>query len=339
MNATLLANLEGEVPLVRACDVLGASRASHYRCRKPRMPKPPAPRESLRRLGDHERQAVIEVLHEPGFADQPPAQIHAALLSRGIYLASLRTWHRILASLGEAGERRHQRPPCPAPVPRLTAVGVNQVWTWDITKLAGPTKGIFYALYVMIDLFSRFVVRWLLADRESTILAQRLFDEAYEQHGITPGQLTLHSDRGSPMKGLGQLLGTLGVTGSFSRPRVSNDNAFSESFFKTTKYQPDYPRRFGSFLHARAWLDDLFTWYNHHHHHSSLAFFTPTDVYLGRVNEVAAVRQRALDVAYENHPERFVRGRPLVRLPPDVVSINPLDAEALLLSAEASVSS
>lgn len=327
MNASLLTALDPQIPLARACDVLDSSRASHYRGRKPRPARTDLSRRALsvRRLADHERQAILDTVHQPEHADRAPAEIHAQMLSEGTYLGSLRTWHRVLAKAGESRERRRQRPPRREPMPSLTASQPNQVWTWDITKLAGAEKGIFYALYVIVDLFSRYVVRWMLADRESTALAKRFFDEAHEEQGIAPGQLTLHSDRGSPMKGLAQLVAALGVSGSFSRPRVSNDNPFVESLFKTTKYQPDFPRRFASLCHGRAWLDTFFGWYNYEHHHSALAFFTPADVHFGHVGGIARIRQLALDAAYLAHPERFVRGRPIVKLPPVEVHLNPID--------------
>ena len=331
MNTALLTKLDSAVPLGRACAVLGASRATHYRRTKPRQPRPPAPRESPRRLQDHERRAVLDVLHSQEFADQPPAEVHATLLDRGIYLASQRTFHRLLATVGESHERRNQRSPHPEPMPSLTATRPNEVWTWDISKLAGPIHGIFFALYVILDLYSRFVVRWMVAERESKALAGQLVTDACTELDIAPGFLTLHSDRGSPMKGIAGLLGVLGVHQSFGRPRVSNDNPFSEALFKTTKYQPDYPRRFGSLQHARAWLAEFFDWYCHHHQHSSLAYFTPADVFLGRVPDLVIRRQQALDAAYLHHPERFVRGRPIVRLPPRTVSINPPDSAIALV--------
>lgn len=334
MSGQLLRELGPGLPVGRACRALDMSRASHYRRSKPRTPRPHAPRESLRRLPDHERQAILEVLHSPEFADQPPTEVYATLLDRGAYLASPRTFYRLLMQAGETRERRHQRPANPQPMPSLTARRPNEVWSWDISKLAGPVAGIFYALYVIIDLYSRFAVRWLLADRESKALAGQLVTDAHTEFNIAEGQLTLHSDRGSPMKGIAGLLGLLGVQTSFSRPRVSNDNPYSEALFKTAKYQPDYPRRFGSREHARAWLAEFFEWYNFRHQHTSLALFTPADVFFGRVPELAVRRQEALDLAYRAHPERFVRGRPLVRLPPRQVSINPPDQAMQLVPVE-----
>jgi putative transposase len=264
-------------------------------------------------------------MHSPRFADQPPAEIYAALLSEGIYIGSLRTLYRLLASEGESHERRAQRRPTTYVKPSLTASAPNQVWTWDITKLAGPTRGVFYYLYVVLDLFSRFVVGWMLAERENTPLATQFISDAIARHDVNPKALTLHNDRGAPMTsdGMAQLLARLGVTPSFSRPRVSDDNPFSESQFKTLKYQPDFPGRFESPEHARGWAREFFTWYNEEHHHTGLALFAPADVFHRRVADVAARRQAALDQAYAAHPERF-RRRPVVPLPPERVHINPL---------------
>ena len=322
------------VPLIAACDALEVSRASLYRARHPVAPsqnvrqRTPIPR----RLGEVERQRLLDTMHDPEFADQPPTEVYASLLGRGIYLASIRTMYRVLAALGETGERRNQRAPHAYTKPSLTATAPNQVWTWDITKLATTQKGIFLMAYVIIDLFSRYVVGWMLAPKECKHLAAQLFAETIARHGIEPG-LQVHMDRGSAMKSdtLAQLLASLGASRSFSRPRVSDDNAFSESQFKTMKYQPDYPGRFEGELHGRGWLQDFFGWHNDDHHHSSLALFTPADVFYGRVAIVAAARQAALDVAYAAHPERFPNGAPLVPLPPVAVHINPLTADALLV--------
>jgi len=320
------------VPISTACAALGVSRATLYRQTQAASPPATATRAaSPRRLSDEERKTVLDVMHSGEFVDQPPPEVYATLLSRGIYLASIRTFYRVLAELGESAERRAQRSPASHPKPMLRATGRNQVWTWDITKLRGPRKGVFYCLYVVLDLFSRMTVGWLLADRENAKLAEGLFAETVERHGVKPGALTVHADRGAAMRsdGLAQLLGSLGVERSFSRPHVSDDNAFSESQFKTLKYQPDYPARFASPVHARAWCQEFFGWYNDHHQHSGLALFTPADVYYGRVDEVAATRQLALDEAYAAHPERFPNGRPVVRRPPASVAINPLSIDPL----------
>jgi putative transposase len=272
-------------------------------------------------------------MHSEEFVDQPPMEMFAKLLSRGVYLASIRTIYRVLAELGESKERRNQRLPHPYVKPSLTATGPNQVWTWDITKLATLEKGVFLHAYVIIDLFSRYVVGWMVAAKECKHLAAQLFAEAAARHGIEPG-LIVHADRGAAMKSdtLAQLLATLGVDQSFSRPHVSDDNPFSESQFKTLKYQPDYPGFFATLLHARGWLESFFGWHNDEHHHSGLALFTPADVFFGRFMAVHAARQEALDAAHARHPERFPNGPPKAALPPATVHINPLEASTVLVT-------
>jgi transposase InsO family protein len=324
------------VALSVACAALSVSRASLYRDRQPPAPRverarPPSPR----RLGDGERQRILDTMHEREFVDQPPTEVYATLLGRGIYLASIRTMYRVLAAAGELVERRDQRPAHVHAKPSLTARAPNEVWTWDITKLATMQRGVFLMAYVIIDLFSRYVVGWMLAAKECKHLAAQLFAETVARHGVEPGVLTVHMDRGSAMKSdtLAQLLASVGASRSFSRPHVSDDNAFSEAQFKTMKYQPDYPGRFESDLHGRAWLQDFFGWHNEHHHHSGLALFTPSDVFHGRVELVAAARQQALDAAYAAHPERFPHGPPRVPRPPVAVHINPLAAAVVPVSA------
>jgi putative transposase len=327
-----------EVPVTAACTALGVSRASLYRSRRPRVRgstervRPPSPR----RLDEAERRRLLDTFHLAEFADQPPTEVYAALLGRGIYLASIRTMYRVLADAGETKARRNQRPPHVYAAPSLTATAPNQVWTWDITKLATPHKGVFLMAYVIIDLFSRYVVGWMVATKECKHLAAQLFAETIARHGIEPG-LQVHADRGAAMKSdtLAQLLASLGASRSFSRPRVSDDNAFSEAQFKTLKYQPDYPGRFDSEMHGRAWLQDFFGWHNDDHHHSGLALFTPADVFHGRVEVVRAARQDALDAAYAQHPERFPHGAPRVPLPPTEVHINPVAAGATSIPSAA----
>jgi putative transposase len=252
--------------------------------------------------------------------------VFAKLLDEGCYLCSIRTMHRLLAERNESGERRVQREKTRYPVPRLVARAPNQVWTWDITKLATWSRQTFLNLYVVLDLFSRFVVAWMVAARENSALAKQLLATAITRYGVEPGCLTVHQDRGAPMTAHGflDLLAVLGVERSHSRPRVSNDNAFSEAQFKTLKYQPDFPGRFHDAAYARAWCAPFFDWYNTQHQHAGLALFTPADVFFGRVESIIATRQAALDAAYVTHPERFVHGPPVVRRPPAVVAINPL---------------
>ena len=335
--SALIAQRDALIPLQRACAALGMPRATLYRQGKPKANAPTgALRRSPRRLSDAERQAVLDVLHEPRFADQPPAQVYAKLLDEGRYLCSIRTMHRLLAREGESGERRLQRPKTHHPVPRLMADSPNAVWTWDITKLATWAKGVFLSLYVVLDLFSRYVVAWMVAARENSALAKQLLAESIARYGIEPGRLTVHQDRGAPMtaRGFVDLLAALGVDPSHSRPRVSNDNAFSESQFKTLKYQPDFPGRFRDVEHARAWCAEFFDWYNHQHQQPGLALFTPADVFHGRVEQLVAARQAGLDAAYAAHPERFVRGAPKVPRPPAVVELTPLQIEIQLLTAD-----
>jgi putative transposase len=325
------------VSVVAACAALGVSRATLYRSTTP--PKPPTVRErapSPRKLSDDERQAIVDVMHSPEFLDQPPTEVYAKLLSRGVYLASIRTIYRVLAELGESKERRNQRLPQQHAKPSLTATAPNQVWTWDITKLATFERGVFLHLYVVLDLFSRYVVGWMVAAKECKHLAARLFADTVARLGIEPG-LTVHSDRGSAMKSdtLAQLLATLGVNQSFSRPHVSDDNPFSEAQFKTVKYQPDYPGRFSGMLHARGWLAPFFAWHNDDHQHSGLALFTPAEVFFGRVPEVHRIRQAALDAQYALLPHRFPNGPPKAALPPAEVHINPLDALTISLEENA----
>lgn len=274
-------------------------------------------------------------MHSEEFKDQPPHEAFATLLSRGVYLASIRTIYRVLASEGESQERRNQRLPHVYAKPSLTATAPNQVWTWDITKLATLEKGVFLHVYVIIDLFSRYVVGWMVAAKECKHFAAQLFADSVARHGVEPG-LTVHSDRGAAMKSntLAQLLATLGVDQSFSRPHVSDDNPFSEAQFKTLKYQPDYPGRFSGIEHARGWLALFFGWHNDEHHHSGLALFTPSEVFFGRIEAVRAVRQAALDAAHAAHPERFPNGPPRVALPPAEVHINPLEALTVTLGTD-----
>ena len=334
----LIEQRDVEVPLSAACSALNVSRASLYRSRRPavapvvRMRAP-----SPRRLDDAERQEILDTLHLDEFADQPPTEVYATLLGRGKYIGSIRTIYRVLAESDETKERRDLRAPQRHGKPTLTATAPNQVWTWDITKLATTQKGVFLMAYVIIDLFSRFVVGWMVATKECKHLAAQLFAETIARHGVEPG-LQVHADRGSAMKSdtLAQLLDSLGASRSFSRPRISNDNPFIESQFKTLKYQPDYPGRFDSPLHSRGWLQDFFAWHNDEHHHVGLALFTPTEVFYGRVAAVAATRKATLDAAYLAHPERFPNGPPRVRMPPTSVSINPIVTETIDVAVTAS---
>ena len=317
--------------LAEACRALNLNRSSVY-ARQRRLDRGEPPRTS--RQGSHqpralslaERQRVLDTLHSEPFQDQPPGEVYAQLLEQGHYLCSVSTMHRVLRAAQEHGDRRQQRPAQHNAVPRLLAYQPNEVWTWDITKLATRQPGEYLSLYVVLDLYSRFVVAWMLSRKENSALAQQLMQEAMARYAIAVDQLTIHQDRGAPMTAHAylDLMSELGATCSHSRPRVSNDNPFSESQFKTQKYQPDYPGRFDDIGHARAWCESYFQWYNFSHHHSGLRGYTPEQVFTGRYAEVTADKQRALDAQYQQHPERFVRGRPKVALPPDSVAINPI---------------
>jgi len=296
----LLQQRDPMIPLRTACRALDLPRATVYRQLRPKAQSEPKRRPpSPRRLAEAERQKVLEVLHSERFCDQPPREVYAELLEEGKYLASVRTMYRILAEQSEVRERRNQRAPRRFPVPSLSATAPNQVWTWDISKLATFQSGVFLNLYVILDLWSRYVVAYMIAERENSALAKQLFAEAITRYDVDADTLTVHMDRGAPMTSLGfaDLLGALRVERSYSRPRVSNDNPYSESLFKTVKYQPDYPGRFRSPREARAWAGEFFPWYNTSHHHEGLALYTPETLFFGRVEEVAAIRQRALDAA------------------------------------------
>jgi len=267
----------------------------------------------------------MSILNSERFADQAPPQVYATLLEEEQYFCAVRTMYRLLDEANEVRERRDQLRHPKYAKPELLATRPNEVWSWDITKLLGPAKWTYYYLYVLLDIFSRYVVGWMLAHRESKALARRLILETCDKEGIVPGQLTLHADRGSAMtsKQLAHLLADLGVTKTHSRPHVSDDNPFSESQFKTLKYRPEIPDRFVSFEHARGICSELFPWYNHEHHHSGLAYLTPAVVHHGRTEEILAVRQAALDAAFADHPERFVHRPPRTTRPPEAVWINP----------------
>jgi len=269
---------------------------------------------------------MLELAYSEPYRDQPVYEIFHNLLQQGQYMASLSTWHRVLRERASSGERRPQRQPQSHAIPRLTATAPNQVWSWDITKLPTRQRGQYLSLYVVLDLFSRFIVAWMVSRKENAALAQQLMHEAVDRYGVDPGSLTLHQDRGAPMIAHSylDLMADIGVTCSHSRPRVSNDNAFSESQFKTGKYQPDYPGRFDSVAHAQQWFRDYVHWYNNEHHHSGLAGYTPAQVFTGDYKAIAEQKQQVLNAHYAAHPERFVKGCPTGALPPSSVSINPV---------------
>ncbi len=303
---------------------LGVPRATYYRRRSPRPPAPPRPAPP-RALSTAECERVLATLHDERYVDLAPAAIFAKLLDdEGKYLCSTRTMYRVLAGAAEVRERRNQRVHPEYKKPELLATAPNQVWSWDITKLLGPQKWTYFYLYVVLDIFSRYVVGWMLAERENAAHAQRLITETCAKYGIEPGTLTLHQDRGSPMraKTVAQTLADLGVTKTHSRPHVSDDNPFSEAQFKTLKYRPAFPGRFGGMPDAHAYCQDFFPWYNDEHHHEALGLLTPADVHFGRAPAVLAARQQVLDAAYAEHPDRFVKRPPEAGAPPTEVWIN-----------------
>jgi putative transposase len=304
------------------CAALGLSRETYYRQRRPKVSG--CRRPSPRALGSEERGAVLEQLHAPRFVDLAPRQVYAQLLDEGQYLCSPRTMYRILEQNQEVRERRDQLRHPEYKKPELLATAPNQVWSWDITKLLGPAKWTYFYLYVILDIFSRYVVGWMVANHEDNALAKTLIDETCARQLIQPGQLTLHADRGPSMtsKPVAFLLADLGVTKTHSRPNVSDDNPFSEAQFKTLKYRPDFPERFGSLEHARAHCQDFFPWYNTEHHHVSLGLLTPADVHYGRAQQRVEARAAILAAAYAAHPERFPRGLPRPQSPPTAVWIN-----------------
>lgn len=310
----------------QACEVLGFPRSSLYRSRQPKTLVVKVPRPTpARALSVDERATVRELLESERFADQSPYEVYATLLDKGIYHCSIRTMYRILHAYAEVQERRNQRRQPAYTKPELLATGPNQLWSWDITKLRGPATWQYYYLYVILDVFSRYVVGWLLDDHESADQAERLIAESCRKQGIEPDQLTLHADRGAAMtaKSLAQFLSDLGVDQSHSRPYTPDDNPFSEAQFKTMKYRPDYPQRFDSQDHAHTWARAFFPWYNNEHHHLALGLLTPASVHFGQAPELIAQRQATLDAAYARHPERFVLGTPTPPSLPAAVWINP----------------
>ena len=308
---TTLAPLAGTAA---ACQALGVARPSYYRARRSAPSAEPTPRPTPpRALEETERQAVLALLHSERFCDTAPAEVYATLLDEGSYLCSERTMYRILADAGETRERRSQLVHPIYHKPELLAEAPNELWSWDITKLLGPAKWTYFYLYVILDVFSRYVVGWMIAHRESADLAQRFIEETAAKQQIPPGQLTLHADRGTSMtsKPVAFLLADLGITKTHSRPHVSNDNPYSESQFKTLKYRPGFPDRFLSMEEARSFCAAFFPWYNSQHHHSGIGFLTPEAVHSGRASALHHARTETLAIAYALHPERFVRQAPV----------------------------
>jgi putative transposase len=321
-------DLSPVVGVAAACEALGVPRASFYRLRRSSAAPQAAasrPRIPPRSLSERERRQVLEVLHSERFVDKAPAEVYATLLDEGDYLCSVRTMYRILGESNEVRERRNQLRHPQYKKPELLATGPNQVWSWDITKLLGPAKWTYFYLYEILDIYSRYVVGWMVASGESAALAKRLIWETVGKQVVDTNQLIIHSDRGPSMKShsVGQLMATLGITKSHSRPHVSNDNPFSESHFKTLKYRPEFPSRFGCQEDARSFCGEFFDWYNNEHYHSGIGFLTPAMVHYGLADVVLADRQRVLDAAYAAHPERFVKKRPSPSAVPKEVWINP----------------
>lgn len=324
--------LSATVGIRAACDHLGVSRASLYRLRpvlgpplEPEAPSPPAIRPTPgRALSSGEREEVLQILHSERFQDCAPAAIQATLLDEGHYLCSTRTMYRILDEQGECRQRRDQLVHPAYRKPELLATGPNQLWSWDITKLRGPVKWTYYYLYVVIDVFSRLVTGWLVAERESAELAKEFLEESVLKHDVPRNQLNIHADRGKVMrsKPVAFLMADLGITKTHSRPYVSDDNPYSESQFHTLKSRPGFPDRFGSIQDSRSFCQDFFPWYNNEHRHSGIGMLTPANVHFGDAPAVLAHRQSILDAAYSAHPERFVRKAPAAPPLPTEVWIN-----------------
>ena len=338
--SVLMSERPASIPLQAACRALGLNRASVY-ARRRRASVPVASRLSRqtapqpRALAPEERQRVHDMLTSAEFCNQPPVEVYHTLLERGVYLCSVSTMHRILREHAQNGERRDQRAAQHHAMPRLVAQAPNEVWTWDCSKLPTRARSVYLTLYVVLDLFSRFVLAWMVSRKENSALAQQLMAEATAKYRIDAGQLTIHQDRGAPMTAdrYIDLMSEMGVVLSHSRPRVSNDNAFSEAQFRTQKYQPDYPGRFEHGAHARDWCASYFDWYNFDHHHAGLAGYTPEQVFTGRYREVAQAKQFALDARFRQHPERFVAGSPTAKQPPARVVLNPVTPEQIAAGA------
>lgn len=319
-----MSELAAKVSLKRACEVLGVPRSRLYRARQPR-PATQVRQTPAHALSLEEQVEVHEILNSERFMDKAPRQVYAALLDEGRYLCHWRTMYRVLAVHDEVRERRRVRRHPLYQKPELLATAPNQVWSWDITYLRGPHKWEHYPLYTVLDIYSRYVVGWMIAEVESSDLARQLIAATASKQGILPDQLTLHADNGAPMRGkpLSQLLVDLGITKSHNRPHTSDDNPFSEAHFKTMKYRPDYPDRFGSLAEAQVWARGFFTWYNEQHYHSGLNLLTPASIHYHEAPVIQQNRQAVMLAAYAAHPKRFVRGQPFVKGAPAAVWINP----------------
>ena len=330
MTEACLCALEPLLGTAMACRAVGRPRATHYRLRRPPRVTPRTPRPApVNKLSEDEVHAVLEVLRSPRFVDQSPAQVYFTLLDEGTYLASESSFYRILRRHDEVRERRRQATH-PAKVrPELVATRPLVVWSWDITKLKGPRRGEYYDCYVVIDIFSRYVVAWCVAPSESGELAKELIADAVLRHNVPPGQLTIHADRGSSMTSnpVVELYSFLGIKRSHSRPHVSNDNPYSEAGFKTMKYCPAFPERFGSIEDARAFCQHFFAYYNHDHRHSGISYHTPASVHYGTASEVREKRAETLESAYAANPARFRHRKPKPPELPTIAWINEPSAE------------
>lgn len=310
-----------------ACAAVGEPQARYYRRHRKSEPPPRPERVTSpqpRALSEVERKELRRVLNSEEHQDEAPATVYAKLLDEGVYLGSISTMYRVLREHAEVGDRRRHATHPAHKKPELLARQPNDVWSWDITKLHGPAKWTYFYLYVILDIFSRYVVGWMLADAENAELAKTLLAETVQKHGVERDQLTIHADRGSPMtaKPVALLLADLGVTKSHSRPHVSNDNPYSESQFRTLKYRPEFPDRFGCIEDGRAFCRRFFAWYNDDHRHSGIGLHTPGDVHFGRAEAVHPRRAEVLDAAYAVNPERFVRRPPVPPALPGAVWIN-----------------
>jgi putative transposase len=325
MEAAL--TLSSEVGIRQACESLDVARCGFYRTQArehtPSMEPKKRP-SSVRALSAEERRGVLDILHADRFIDKAPYEVYATLLDEGEYHCSIRTMYRILDANKEIKERRNQLSHPVYQKPELLATASNQVWSWDITKLLGPVKWTYFYLYVIMDIFSRYVVGWMVAPAESAALAEKLISETYAKQNIEKGQLTIHADRGSSMKSkpVALLLSDLGVTKTHSRPHTSDDNPYSESQFKTLKYRPAFPERFGSIEDSRSFCQDFFPWYNKEHRHTGIGLLTPEAMHYGLAQDMQIARGKVLRAAYEVHPERFVKRIPVPPLVPEAAWIN-----------------
>ncbi len=322
----LVSSLSQDIGRKRACESLAVPRATFYRHMKPKPLEEEKPRPvPVLALTTQEKSTVIEILHSERFQDKAPRQVFASLLDEGQYHCSVRTMYRILTDEhGDVKERRKQVQRPNYTKPELLATAPNQVWSWDITKLKGPVKWTYFYLYVILDIFSRYVVGWMVAHREQDSLAKRLIEETCQKQGIRPGQLTVHADRGPSMtsKTVAHLLSDMGITKTHSRPHVSNDNPYSEAQFKTLKYCPQFPDRFGSIHDARSFCQDFFAWYNKEHYHSGIGLMTPESVHYRIAENVFERRSIVLAEAYAKHPKRFKGRMPKPPALPEAAWIN-----------------